>query len=377
MFKIKNILKIIFAKKVLAKPLRNKLVILDSISENFFKLELKKFKFDILDLRLKEINFYILLILILKLKKINILNYTIEYLSISKPNIILTFNYNLLLFYKLKSYFPKTKFVSIQNGIMSKTVLDILKKNKSFQADYFLTFGKKVSQEYKKFFKTKCIELGSFRSNFTPKIKKKNLRKSILFISSGFEGRLNSKYFTVAGVNVISQKKFFEKDALIVNHIYQYCQNNNYKLEILEKFRTKDEKEYKYYKKILNDKKFVYHRKTKYDNQAYENSDNVLATFSTFSALGLELILRGNRVGICNYRKSLNKELDLFYPISMNKKGKFWTNYYNYNEIERVLDFIINSKQINWRNQISKIKPNLMIFNPKNTKLIKLIQKYY
>ena len=377
MFKIKNILKVFFAKKILTKPLRNKLVILDSISEDLFKVQLKKFKFDTLDLRLKKINLYVLFALLLKLKKINIFNYTIEYLDISKPKIVLTLNHNLVLFYKLKSYFPQTKFLSIQNGILSKPSLDLLKKNKDMQADYFMTFGKKVSQEYKKFFNSKYIELGSLRNNFIKKKKINKLRKSILFISSGFEGRENKKYHTIANVNIISQKNFFEKEAIILKNIHQYCQVNNYKLEILEKFWRKDDREYKYYKTILNNKKFVYHRKNKQKSDAYETSDNVLATFSTFSALGLELIARGNRVGICNYRKSLNEALDTFYPLLMNKKGKFWTNYYNYNEIKRVLDFIINAEQIMWRNQVSKIKTNLMSFNPKNTKLIKIIQKYY
>ena len=152
MFKIKNILKVLFAKKILTKPSRNKLVILDSISEDLFKVQLKEFKFDTLDLRLKKINLYVLFALLFKLKKINIFNYTIEYLNISKPKIVLTLNHNLVLFYKLKSYFPQTKFLSIQNGIVSKPSLDLLKKNKDMQADYFMTFGKKVSQEYNKFF---------------------------------------------------------------------------------------------------------------------------------------------------------------------------------------------------------------------------------
>jgi len=157
MFKIKNILKVLFAKKILTKPSRNKLVILDSISEDLFKVQLKEFKFDTLDLRLKKINLYVLFALLFKLKKINIFNYTIEYLNISKPKIVLTLNHNLVLFYKLKSYFPQTKFLSIQNGIVSKPSLDLLKKNKDMQADYFMTFGKKVSQEYNKFFNSKYI----------------------------------------------------------------------------------------------------------------------------------------------------------------------------------------------------------------------------
>jgi len=178
MFKIKNILKVLFAKQILTKPSRNKLVILDSISEDLFKVQLKEFKFDTLDLRLKKINLYVLFALLFKLKKINIFNYTIEYLNISKPKIVLTLNHNLVLFYKLKSYFPQTKFLSIQNGIVSKPSLDLLKKNKDMQADYFMTFGKKVSQEYNKFFNSKYIELGSFRNNFIKK-KKKKIKKYI------------------------------------------------------------------------------------------------------------------------------------------------------------------------------------------------------
>ena len=375
---IKIIIKFFLAEKFFFIPKKTKIMILDNISQEMFKTQFNKFNFSILSIRHEKINIYVLFLLFIKLKKINIINYVIEYIHLSDPKIIITFNHNLLLFYNLKSFFPKKKFIAIQNGQQVKLNFDYLKNKKDIKTDYFLSFGKRISQEYMKHFKWKFIELGSIRNNFIKKKKILKLKKFILFISSGYQSRENLKYHKISQKKITKKKKFFEKEKIILNNLHKYCKKNGLKLEILEKFYHKDNLEYKYYKKILREKKFFYHKKNKKRNLlAYEISDKVLVTFSTLSTLGLELISRGNRVGICNYRQSINKILDIFWPLKIRARGKFWTNRYDYKEIKRILDFSIKCNKKNWDKQSSFVKINLMTFNPQNTKLISLLNKIY
>ena len=52
------------------------------------------------------------------------------FLNFSEKKIILSFNYNRLILYRLKKYYPNVKIIIIQNGLSNKFFIDKLKKVK-------------------------------------------------------------------------------------------------------------------------------------------------------------------------------------------------------------------------------------------------------
>ena len=160
---------------------KGKLLIFDTLS---LELVSKFKKFETLDIRHEVFNFWLLLENFLHLK-FTFKDYVLTFISKVNPKVVLTFSDNCLLFYELKNYFPKVKFIAVQNGYRHKFQSDVFKKykNKRLFADYLFTFGKNSEIFYKKYLKcNNFINLGSFRNN-NVKLKKSSEKKNILFIS--------------------------------------------------------------------------------------------------------------------------------------------------------------------------------------------------
>ena len=135
------------------KPQQSTILLFDKNSKVFFNY-LKQKKYSLLNLE-KEINIFVLLKLALKFKRLNLMNYYIEYIRICSTKILITFIDNNILFYKLKNYFPKIYFVSVQNGIRTKYFFQKLTKEKNLKCDYILTWGSKIAAEYRKHIESK------------------------------------------------------------------------------------------------------------------------------------------------------------------------------------------------------------------------------
>ena len=90
------------------------------------------------DIRLKEINLYVIYFTLFKLReKLNFQNYLKNYVFLSKCEVVITGNDNYPYFYSLKDLFPKKKFISIQNGFRNFLFFESLKKYKNLKADFF------------------------------------------------------------------------------------------------------------------------------------------------------------------------------------------------------------------------------------------------
>ena len=116
MLKLKKILNLFINTKItFKKPVKADLLLFDGVTEEIFTFSLKKYKYEILHIRLEKLNFWILISTLLKLK-FNLKHYCINYIKHCKPKLILTSADNDILFYQLKKYFNNIKFISVQNG---------------------------------------------------------------------------------------------------------------------------------------------------------------------------------------------------------------------------------------------------------------------
>jgi len=363
---INKLLKILFSTKNFSPPQRSEILIIDNIFIEIIKKLLNKKKLSFLDVRLQELNFYILFKVLFSKKKNTFFNYVVEFINFTQCKYVITANDNLLWFYKLKKIFPYKNFLIIQNGFREKIVLKHIKQQKS-ASDYIFVFSNSYANKFKKSVKAKIIVIGSLKNNFINKVKKKNKRKSILFIGTGFP---KTKMFTGNGTGNYSvlSEKFYQSDIILAKRLGDYCEKLNLNLEIVSKHRNS--KEANYYKQNLKGTKYIYHGFNRSKSTSYEIADQVLATVSSHSTLGPESLARGNRTAIFNNKKKMTKGiLDVFWSSNIKSKGPFWSDDINLKEINRVLNFVLFSDDRTWKKRTNHLINKLMAYDPQNNKL--------
>ena len=95
---------------------------------------------------------------------------------------------------------------------------------------------------------------------------------------------------------------------------------------------------------------------------------------STHSSLGLENLARGNRTAIFNNKIKITKKvMDLFWNYKLSKKGIFWSDSVKIDEVNRVLNFVIKSKNQEWKKKSQSVSNILMNYNKNNNKFLKII----
>ena len=66
--------------------------------------------------------------------------------------------------------------------------------------------------------------------------------------------------------------------------------------------------------------------------------------------------------------------MNIFWNYNLSNKGLFWTDTINYKEINRVLDYLILTKNSMWKKKNKNLIKKLMFYNFGNKVLIKKIQ---
>ena len=332
--------------------------------------------------RIDSLNIWIFLISIFnKYSKTLRINYYINYIKFTDPKIVITFLDNYHYFYLLKNFFEKKKFISIQNGWRGEIGdffdKDILNNFKNLKADYILTFNDVIGKKYKENVDCNNLTIGSFRNNVF-KIKKFTRENSIGFISSYL--KREKDYFHFTKNSKISFKDYFLSDKYIVDFLSKYSFDNNLKFLIITRKDNNDE--INYYSKN-NQNLELLPKKNKYCS--YEYIDDFKQVIGTDTSLGYESLFRGNRVGFFNIRKNFiykftDKKLDchnFLWPSVMQKEGPFWTHEKEVKSMKRVVDFVVNSSDIEWEKAFNTInKENFIIHDHGNLILKNLLNKY-
>ena len=369
-----NLLKRIFSIKKLEFlfPKKNKILFIGNHNVDLFEKNILKNCHTICELN--SINIWVFILsLFRKYSDKLILNYYINFIKFTEPKLVITFLDNYYYFYLLKNFFIKEIFISIQNGWRGSTAdffdRDMLKKFKELKSDYILTFNDAIGDKFKQHVDCNNLTIGSFRSNLF-KINKPSKVNSLAFISS----------FRKKEISGISYKDYFLSDKYIVNFLSKYCKENSLKFFILPCQDGNDE--YNYYSESNIDVNIL-PKKNRYCS--YEYIDQFKHVFGTDTSLGYESLFRGNRVGFFNIRKNFitnfnyAKKMDdhnFLWPKKLQKEGPFWTHDKDINSIKRVVDFVVNSSDIEWKQAFSIIdKENYIVHNYKNTILKDLIYK--
>ena len=365
-----KIFKLIFSKKIFAKPKQFDLVIIDEAQQKIFDDYLKDYNHFFIDIRLNKINLYVLFKTIVKFKfKSNFYRYICEYIKITNCKTVITFNDNLVWFYKLKNDLKDVITISIQNGHRRDFFFNDLKKNDELSCNYIFTWGKAFSKKFSQVVKAKTIELGSFKNNLN-QIKKNN-NKTITYISDLNENFNNHRY--------VDGKKFtfeewYSAERKILPILSNFCNELNYDLKIIGKCRgSTTKKEREFYNKILNNKKFRFiENSDKYN--CYEIIDDSFLVVGIYSALILEAVSRKAKVAIFNLRKELISEnYNIFWPKKFSSEGFFWTDKLAVSNINEVLKNVHDANYDILKKEYEQLE-DLIVFNEKNEKFRKLLE---
>ena len=356
------------------KPQQSTILLFDKNSKVFFNY-LKQKKYSLLNLE-KEINIFVLLKLALKFKRLNLMNYYIEYIRICSPKILITFIDNNILFYKLKNYFPKIYFVSVQNGIRTKYFFQKLTKEKNLKCDYILTWGSKIAAEYRKHIECKTLPIGSFNNNRHKIKKRKKKRKSIVLIASKYRRKGETVYISRPNF-FLSREVFFKTEKAILPKIFAICKKLNINFEIVSKtVGKKVYEEKKFYEDILQSKNFKLHIKGKSKN-IYDISDSVELCLNTSSSFGLECLTRGNKICFINTRKQnkIIRNLKVFWPGNYPANGSFWIDDLKNKKLEKMIESVLFSSNSALKKSKKKIIQGLISYDKDNRIFQNLILK--
>lgn len=354
-----------FSKKNFKKPARREIAIFDGDLSYLLLKYLKKDNVNIIYNRFAqricrdcEINIFILLKNFLLLK-FSIKDYVETYIKFTQPKILMTLNDNNLFFYKIKNQ-NMTK-IAIQISYRS-TQKDIFANPKQlmsngYNCDYFLVYNNHIGKMYKKYFKGKPIQIGSFRSNFNTK-KKTKKKIDILYISS-FKNETDDDFFIKE--EKITYGLLRKKEYELIENIKRYLLNNKgKKFTVLGCKKTTMILEKTKWDKIMGSVPYRFIPQ-KLNRKTYSIVDSAKIVISLDSSLGYEALARKNVVGFFSLRpnKYPTNSSNFGWPEKkITSKGPFWTNSASYTEVKRIL------------NNAQKINPSIFFNKPKIKKFI-------
>jgi surface carbohydrate biosynthesis protein len=354
-----------FPKLDLSLPSKNSILIFDEINLQYLTKYLRNNKYYLIKIRGKNINVFALLYSVIFSYRSNTkVEYINFFLRFSKNKTLISQNFNRLILYQIKFYYPKTKIIIVQNGGLNNRFLNLLKntKYKNLSCDYFLCFSKLESSIIQKYIKAKFIIIGSIRSNFY-KIKNTNLKKEVLFISQYREDLINKPEFY----------NLYENERQVLPIIFEFCQKKNIKLAILPG-QENYKKEKIHYSKLLKSNNFkMYIRNSE---KSYSRVDNSFFSTGINSTLIYEAVGRKKRAGIFNFLKNY-KNLDSEYVVfdkHFISNGRFWCKNFNKKKIFKILNYLYKISPKQWEKEnSSKIK--LSNYDENNSKFQTLIDK--
>ena len=360
-------------------PKKEKILFIGSHNVDLFAEQILKKNHSICEI--DKLNFWISIISVFKTYSSEPrVNYYINYIKFTDPKLVITFLDNYHYFYLLKKFFNKKMFISIQNGwrggIGDFFEESTLKKFSNLKADYILTFNEIIGKKFQENVQCKNLVIGSFRNNIF-NIKKFSRKNSLAFISSYFKRDMD--FFHNTKLSKIYFKDYFLSDKYIVDFLSNYCLKNS--LEFFVIARRNNDDEFNYFSKN-NTKLSILPKKNRYCS--YEYVDEFKQVIGTDTSLGYESLFRGNKVGFYNIRKHFisqftNEKLDchnFLWPSFIKKEGPFWTHEKNVNSMKRVVDFVVRSSDVEWKQAFSIIpKENYIIHDFKNTILKNLVYK--
>lgn len=298
--------------------------------------------------------------------------YVDKYIQKTSPRLLLTFIDNDPNFYELANKHSGVKTIIVQNGWRNniRSIFSNSSESTKYHVDYMLLFGKSIGSFYATKIIGEVIAAGSFKSN-NVKIASWTKNRSVLFLSQISSYPTSKVMFTLNDGSQISEAIYYAAEMELLPMLHKWCSINKYKLQICA--RTECTGEEQFYQDLLKGDDWEYVRR---DNsissyQLVDKSEIVVAIDST---LGLESFGRGNKTAFFDFRsRAIDGWPSFWWPIRESHSGPFWSNENNYFEVDRILQFLVDTDENSWSDLTSPYYAELMSYDEDNSAFSYLI----
>ena len=379
---IRRIQRLSARKIIWRRPQRRSVLLIDpsgiDILTRFIAIE------DIEILDFEETNIWVVARTIFK-RQLSTTAYTVAYIEITQPKVVMTFIDNDVNFYKLKSLYPQTKFVSIQNGIRanysaepSNGFFDQLSKavdETELSSDYLCVFGSASAKQLTHFIKTDTITVGSIKNNLFKASQSGPVQKYDVVLISQYppfsvHDASRRIYFGNESTTLID---FYRIESTVAKLVAQYCAIHHLSFVVCGKRESVSSDEEKFFGDSIGSHFWSYEPRVS-AHSTYEIANSAKIIVSIDSTVGQEFMARGNRVAFISGRMNaalhdgwLNiKETNFGYPTDIAPHGPFWTNQASESEVNRILDYLRAISDEHWATEIAPYNESLMAYQPGN-----------
>ena len=345
------------AKKIWHLPLKSDVLIFDANGLELLLEYLGPWKPEVLHVRNECINIPILLRSLFRRGKKS-LAYTDCFIEKVNPKLMVTFTDNNPKFFSISQQHPSVKTVFIQNGTRSYygDIFEVLEKSSSeacslMTVDYMMTHGGNVGREFARYIKGKVIPIGSFKNNRL-QATNASLNDIVAFISqwqeSGF--LLNNVFY--------SHDSFFSQtDRPIVEFLVKYTDKKNKRFMIIPRNSVGDvgrKSEEAYFRELIGNNVVFLEPEGAYGS--YKALDIAGVAVGVDSTLIYEAIARGSKAAIFSTRSGVLGLGSFTYgwPNENLDEGPFWTNRSDPKAFERIMDYLFQINDQQWRVELNK-----------------------
>jgi surface carbohydrate biosynthesis protein len=369
------------AKKKWRRPRKSDLLIYDAVRIDTFLRYLNPWHPEVLHLRGEQINVRVLVSSLFRSG--GRLNSYIEcFIEAVRPRLVVTFVDNNVSFYTISQKYPEVKTLFVQNGLRTYDLKDKFNINcdirSKFYVDYMLVFGECVGLECGKLISGEVVPMGSLVNNLVRK--ESRTRSGVMAFLSQWEPCEDFMVSAASKKNNCSYEGFYwNTDSLIFKCLMRYAKEKNKQLMIIPRHRKGSDKhaaEKTYFRDLMDSE--PEYLEPEVANSGYQAVDSAEVTVSAGSTLGYEAIARGNKVATFSIRLTFSglPAGNFGWPGDFPDEGLFWTNNPDPDSFVRILDYLFEVDDAQWRKDIRASKfPSIMAYDPENSTLTKTFER--
>lgn len=317
--------------------------------------------------------------------------YLLNYLKFVKPALVITTVDNDVNFYQIKSYLPQTTTIAVQNGIRGNlsnqpngSFFELLKVESlahNLSADFVCTFGSAVQDLYRQHISTDLIACGSLRNNFFTNSDITETPNRLVYVSGLSDYPTDPDRIFLYYKNIgISFREFYEAELLLCELLADYCDDHYLEFAICGKQSTSSSAEAEFFKRTLGHRvPYISTRDNPFDSYQFLSTARYVVSLD--STIAYEFLSRNKRTAFFSARFNQIQTISLGelagfqfgYPQAVPPFGPFWSSVLSKVEIDRVMKNLVDFSDDEWLQAIKPFKATLMIYDPGNSILKRLI----
>ena len=369
-------------KKVWSQPRQSDVLIYDAVRLEQFLKYLSPWHPVVMHLRGEQINMRVLFSSLLR-RGARLDSYIECFIEKVRPRLVVTFVDNNRYFHTINRKFPEVKTLFIQNGLRTFDLYCYEQLNSNsrskFSVDYMMVFGKYVGLEYEKLILGKAVPMGCIVNNFVRK--ESPSKPGVIAFLSQYDPYENWNMVlpNKAGFACSYDDYYWKTDGLILKCLLRYAKEKSKRVMIIPRHLKGADlygAEKAYFREILGSE--PEYLEPEGPHPGYQAVDSAEVTVSAGSTLGYEAISRGNKAAIFSIRLTLGglPAGNFGWPGDLPDEGPYWTNKPDPNSFERILDYLFEVDDEQWREDVKASNfSSILAYDPGNTILKSTLEK--